>query len=153
MGDIVCKFGGTSLADADCVRRAVAIIEADPRRRFIVPSAPGKRNPEDKKITDLLYAWYSIAEQGLNPSEPRDMILARFRELAGELKVSIDLEGLLAEISAEVESSSSLSKDFMASRGEYLNGKLIAALLSAEFIDPSECVFLDEEGPHFARNL
>ena len=64
MGDIACKFGGSSLADAECVRRALDIIRKDPRRRFIVPSAPGKRSPDDKKITDLLYAWHGLARQG-----------------------------------------------------------------------------------------
>jgi len=144
VGDIVAKFGGTSLADADCIRRAVDIIDSDPRRRFIVPSAPGKRSPEDRKITDLLYAWHGIAQQGLNPAEPRDMILDRFRSLAKELAVTLDVEALLDEISEEVATSA--SPDFMASRGEYLNGKLMSALLGAEFVDPSECIFLNEEG-------
>ena len=54
MGSITAKFGGTSLASAAMVRQAAAIINREPRRRFIVPSAPGKRTPVDKKITDLL---------------------------------------------------------------------------------------------------
>ncbi|HQE82916.1 MAG TPA: aspartate kinase, partial [Candidatus Hydrogenedentes bacterium] len=70
MGFITCKFGGSSLADAACVRKAEAIIRSDPQRRYIVPSAPGKRTEEDKKITDLLYAWHSLAKQGLDVSQP-----------------------------------------------------------------------------------
>ena len=85
MKRITCKFGGTSLADAACIREVLAIIRANPDRRFIVASAPGKRTPDDKKITDLLYAWHSIARQGLDASEPRRIIEMRFTELAREL--------------------------------------------------------------------
>lgn len=144
MGDIVCKFGGTSLADAACIRRAAAIIQSDPRRRYIVPSAPGKRSPEDRKITDLLYAWHSIASQGLDPSEPRNLIKQRYSELVRDLGVDVDIEALLAEI--EAQEAEHPSPDFMASRGEYLNGRIIAALLGANFVDPAHAIRFNEEG-------
>lgn len=144
MGDIVCKFGGTSLADAECIRRAEAIIKADPRRRFIVPSAPGKRSPEDRKITDLLYAWHGIASQGLDASEPRNLIKQRYAQLVQELGVRVDIDALLAEI--EAEESAHPSPDFMASRGEYLNGRIIAALLGAAFVDPAQAIRFNEFG-------
>ncbi|HOH29880.1 MAG TPA: aspartate kinase, partial [Candidatus Hydrogenedentes bacterium] len=63
---ITCKFGGSSLADASCIRNAISIIKSNTARRYIVPSAPGKRHAEDKKITDLLYAWHGMARQGLD---------------------------------------------------------------------------------------
>ncbi len=144
MSAITCKFGGTSLADAACIREARAIIDANPERRFIVPSAPGKRTPDDRKITDLLYLWHNIALQGLDASEPRNIIADRFVELARELGVSFDIQPLLDEIAACVCDSE--SPDYMASRGEYLNGRLIAELLEATFVDPAECIKFDDTG-------
>ena len=144
MSGITCKFGGTSLADAACVRNVKDIIDADPQRRFIVPSAPGKRFPEDKKITDLLYAWFSIAREGLDPAEPAGIIAQRFRDLARELGVTFDIESHLAEIAAHAASYE--TPDYMASRGEYLNGRLLAEYLDATFIDPAECVFMRDSG-------
>ena len=71
---VVAKFGGSSVADAAQVRKIAAIIESDPRRRFIVVSAPGKRTPQDKKITDLLYLCHSLGEQGLDTAAPFALI-------------------------------------------------------------------------------
>ncbi len=144
MSRITCKFGGTSLADAACVRDVVAIIKSNPDRRFIVPSAPGKRTPDDKKITDLLYAWHGIARQGLDASEPKKMIEDRFLELARELGVSFDIAPLLEEIGAQAGAYE--APDFMASRGEYLNGRLVAEVLGAVFVDPAECVKFKSTG-------
>jgi aspartate kinase len=144
MKRITCKFGGTSLADAACIREVLAIIRANPDRRFIVASAPGKRTPEDKKITDLLYAWHSIARQGLDASEPRRIIEARFTELARELGVKFDIDHHLREIAAQAGAYE--APDFMASRGEYLNGRLIAEVLGAEFVDPAECIRFKASG-------
>lgn len=144
MGPVTCKFGGSSLADAACVRRAEAIIKGEPLRRFIVPSAPGKRCDSDKKITDLLYAWHELAETGLDASQPRDMIAERFGVLAGALGVDFDVQMHMDEISAE--GARHTEPDYMASRGEYLNGLLMAQLLGAAFVDPAECIYFDEEG-------
>jgi len=144
MGAITCKFGGSSLADAAGIRRAENIIRANPARRFIVPSAPGKRTPDDKKITDLLYAWHNLARQGLDATEPARIIGERFAELARELNVSFDVEGQLEEIARNIDRHE--EADYMASRGEYLNGRLIAELLGATFVEPAECVKFDEEG-------
>lgn len=144
MGDITSKFGGTSLADAAAIRRAADIVNANPARRFIVPSAPGKRNKEDRKVTDLLYAWHGIAIQGLDPSEPQSLIEDRFRELARELNIKFDIHSLLEEIAAQVQMHT--EPDFLASRGEYLNGRLMAELLDATFVDPAECIKFTEAG-------
>ncbi|MBN2308566.1 MAG: aspartate kinase [Candidatus Hydrogenedentes bacterium] len=144
MSAITCKFGGSSLADTQAFKRVSDIIAANPGRRFIVPSAPGKRRPDDKKITDLLYAWHSLATQGLDVSEPRGIIAARFEQLAVELKVDFNIhEHIEAIASAE---NASPGPDFMASRGEYLNGLLLAKLLEAEFVDAADFIKFDEEG-------
>jgi aspartate kinase len=141
---ITCKFGGTSLADASNIRIMESIVKSDPGRRFVVPSAPGKRFDTDKKVTDLLYAWHGIAAQGLDPAEPKRIIRQRFEELAAELAVAIDIAALLDEI--EARAGEDKTPDYMASRGEYLNGRLVAALLGAEFVDPAECIRFTNSG-------
>ncbi len=144
MQKITCKFGGSSLADAACFRKVEAIIRANPARRFIVPSAPGKRNDDDIKITDLLYTWHRLAMDGLDVSQPRDIIRQRFRELADALAISFDIDAALDTIDAQ--SRQWETPDFMASRGEYLNGLLMARFLGATFVEPAECIRFDEEG-------
>lgn len=144
MQRITCKFGGSSLADAGCICNAVSIVKANPARRFVVPSAPGKRSPEDKKITDLLYAWYNMARQGLDASEPRRIIEERFNGLASELKASFDVRPCLEDIARRAGVDE--TPDYMASRGEYLNGRLIAEVLGAAFVDPAECILFKEDG-------
>lgn len=144
MSRITCKFGGTSLADAKAIERAVKIIDANAHRRFIVPSAPGKRHGEDRKVTDLLYAWHNIAHQGLDASEPRNIIAERFRDLARDLQVDFPVDELLEEIGAE--GANYETPDFMASRGEFLNGQLLARVLDATFVDPADCVFFTSSG-------
>lgn len=144
MSSITCKFGGTSLADAGNIRQAEQIIRSDARRRFIVPSAPGKRHAEDKKITDLLYAWHSLILQDVDAPKPAQIIADRFEELARELGADLDVGSLLDEIAAQAAVEK--TADFMASRGEYLNGRLMATLLDATFVDPAECIKFDTEG-------
>lgn len=141
---VACKFGGTSLADANCVRRVIDIIRSDPARRWIVPSAPGKRDPKDRKITDLLYTWHTMALQGLDPSEPMNIIRDRFLELARELGVQFDVTSLLDEIAKRAGQDE--VPDYMASRGEYINGRLIAEVLGAVFVDPADCIRFDKTG-------
>ena len=104
-----------------------------------MPSAPGKRTPDDKKITDLLYAWHGIARQGLDASEPKKMIEDRFLELARELGVSFDIAPLLEEIGAQAGAYE--APDFMASRGEYLNGRLVAEVLTEGLGEAADLLF------------
>lgn len=138
MQNVTCKFGGTSLADAENIRVMAAIVGGNPARRFIVPSAPGKRFDTDKKVTDLLYAWHSIASQGLDASEPKRIIRERFTDLAVGLGVEFDVNQHLGEIESRLAEHP--AADFMASRGEYLNGRLIALFLNADFVDPAEFI-------------
>jgi aspartate kinase len=141
---ITCKFGGTSLADAASVRAAIDIVRGNPNRRFIVPSAPGKRTPDDIKITDLLLTWHALAQQGLDAAQPRDLVISRFEELAKELGVDFDVQVLIPDI--EESSAKHATPDYMASRGEYINGHLLAAALNATLVDPADCIKFDEEG-------
>lgn len=144
MSAITAKFGGSSLADAENIRRAIAIIDADSNRRFIVPSAPGKRHAKDIKITDLLYTWHSVGRQGLDPGQARDLIAERYRDLARDLGVDIDIDHHIATI--EAEGLEHAAPDYMASRGEYLNGLLISAAMGAKFVDPAGLIRFDAQG-------
>ena len=144
MPAITAKFGGTSLADAENIRRAIAIVQSNPDRRFVVPSAPGKRHAKDMKVTDLLYTWHSLGRQGLDPSQARDLIADRFRGLAHELGLELDIDHHIRVI--EEEGLEYTAPDFMASRGEYLNGLIMAAALGARFVDPASLIRFDELG-------
>lgn len=144
MGAITCKFGGTSLADAKAFRAVAEIVKNNPDRRFIVPSAPGKRKPDDKKITDLLYAWHGLVKQDLDPVQPRTIIAKRFEELAKELNIEFNVQDHLEHIANEAANYA--EPDYLASRGEYLSGQLLARLLGATFVDPAQCILFEDDG-------
>ena len=141
---IVCKFGGSSLASATQFRKVEAIVRADARRSIIVPSAPGKRDAKDAKITDLLYLCQHAASVDADFSATFAQIDERFLGIERELGLDA---GLAAELASLREGfASGISADHAASRGEYLSGRLLAALLDAEFVDPAECVVIGANG-------
>ncbi len=140
----VCKFGGSSVADVGQIHKITKIIHSNPERRFIVVSAPGKRNSNDKKITDLLYLCHNLAEQGLDINEPFHLVRERYLALARGLGLEMDLAAMLAEVEHEIKSGASV--DFVASRGEYLCARLIAAHLSAAFVDTADCIKFNNNG-------
>lgn len=144
MGIKVAKFGGTSLADASQICKVKAIIEADKERRYVVPSAPGKRTSDDKKITDLLYLCHATAKQGLPFEEVFDIISDRYLQIVADLQLGLDLKPHLRQIQQNIAGGA--SADYTASRGEYLNGLIMADLLGYEFIDAAEVIFFDEKG-------
>jgi aspartate kinase len=144
MTRIACKFGGSSLADASQFRKVRDIVDADPKRTLIVPSAPGKRSSSDAKLTDLLYLCQSSAALGTHFSEPFGLIRQRFTEIERELGVDAGMSGHLDKLDAEL--TRGVSKDYVASRGEYLNGLLLAAYLQAEFVDPQQFIVLSPNG-------
>lgn len=129
------KFGGSSLADAGQFRKAAEIVKADPDRRFVVASAPGKRFKEDIKITDMLYACYDKAAKGDDFTEDFSAIEKRFNEIVSELGLDLSLEKDFDRIKSSFEHMA--GRDYAASRGEYLNSKVLAAYLGFEFIDPA----------------
>ncbi len=144
MKTIVAKFGGSSLASAAQFRKVGAILAADPARRFVVASAPGKRDSGDTKVTDLLYRCYDAAAAGEDFAPVLDRIRARFSDIARELGVAFDLEGELAAVEGQLRAGP--RRDYMASRGEYLNSKLLAAWLGWPFLDAADCVRFTPEG-------
>lgn len=141
----VCKFGGSSLADGNNIRRAAEILRADETRRYVVVSAPGKRFSGDVKITDQLYECYrEAAETGscVNAFAP---VRRRFLSIVEELGLEhFDIASILDECERQIIANK--SADFTASRGEYLNARLIAALLGWDFVDAQEIIYFNERG-------
>ncbi len=144
MGIKVVKFGGSSLCDAEHFKKVKNIILSDPARCYVVPSAPGKRTPDDKKITDLLYECYHLVDINQPHEEVFEIVARRFREIAKELELSFDLESVLRETCHEIRKRR--SPDYAASRGEYLSGILLSEYLGWDFIDPVDVIKFDRRG-------
>jgi aspartate kinase len=144
MGIKVAKFGGTSLANSDQIKKVQKIISTDNERRYIVPSAPGKRNTSDRKITDLLYLCHTHVQQNLPVGDVFKIIADRYREIALDLGVAIDLDPQLEEVEKKILEGA--SADYAASRGEFLNGLILSALFNYDFVDPCEIIFFDKYG-------
>lgn len=140
----VAKFGGTSMADAHQFRRVRDILFSDPRRRFVVPSAPGKRFAGDTKVTDLLYACHKRAMNGEQFEDLFDRIRDRYLSIIEELDLKIDITAELDTIHHKI--SEKPNPDYTASRGEYLCGLLLASYLGWEFIDATEVIRFDRQG-------
>ncbi len=144
MGIIVAKFGGTSLADSSQMKKVKKIVEEDKRRRYIVPSAPGKRNSDDRKITDLLYLCHAHVQQNIPFEDVYKLIRERYTQIVADLGLTIDIEKYLEEV--KNETSKGASADYTASRGEYLNGLILAEYLGYEFIDPFDIIYFNQLG-------
>ncbi|MDR0477455.1 MAG: aspartate kinase [Desulfobulbaceae bacterium] len=154
MERIVVKFGGSSLADAGQFRKVKAIIEADQRRKIVVVSAPGKRHPDDEKITDLLYRCHKLAAAGGDFSKLLAIIRQRFAEIATDLALASPVPSALDELRTQL--TAGCDADFAASRGEYCCALLMAAYLGAEMIDPGLSVAIGGDGsvrPETYENL
>ena len=145
---IVVKFGGSSLASAKQFKKVADIIRADKGRKYVVPSAPGKRNDKDEKVTDLLYQCYDAASQGKSYKKILDKIRERYEEIIDGLHLNVNLDHEFQTI--EENFVAGIGRDYAASRGEYLNGILMAAYLGIPFIDAAEVVFFDEYGNFLA---
>ncbi|MBR1691501.1 MAG: aspartate kinase, partial [Lachnospiraceae bacterium] len=144
----VVKFGGSSLASARQFQKVGAIIRDDADRKFVVPSAPGKRDSGDTKVTDMLYATYAYAEQGHDFSKALKAIEARYQEIIDGLGLNLSLAEEFTVIAENFKKKA--GSDYAASRGEYLNGIIMANYLGYEFIDAAEVIFFDEDGNFLA---
>lgn len=142
--DIVCKFGGTSVADARMVEQVRQIVSAEPRRRFVVVSAPGKRTGDDQKITDLLLLCHQLADNDVDYSAPFDVIRRRFGELAAELGVPGAADAALNELAAGLNDGR--NADWVASRGEHINARILAAAFGGIFVETAEVIGIDRLG-------
>jgi aspartate kinase len=135
---IVAKFGGSSLADSEQFRKVKNIVLENEKRRYVVPSAPGKRFSKDYKITDLLYLCHAHAQNSISFDDVFRHIEERYTSLARELEIRIDIKRYLDEIKKKIEDGA--SADYTASRGEYLNGLILADYLDYEFVDAAEII-------------
>ena len=140
----VVKFGGSSLADAEHFRQVASIIKADPARRYVVPSAPGKRFKEDIKVTDMLYACYEKIRNHESVDEIYDQVKARYNGIIADLGLDFDISGELEYVKNAMLHSA--GRDYAASRGEYLNGLILSKYLGYSFIDAENVIFFKENG-------
>lgn len=140
----VVKFGGSSLASAEQFMKVGNIIRADETRKYVVPSAPGKRNSKDTKVTDMLYACYALADEGQDFRVQLMKIKDRYDSIINGLQLKITLDEEFKTISQKFKEKAGV--DYAASRGEYLNGIIMAAYLGYEFIDAATVIFFAEDG-------
>lgn len=136
----VVKFGGSSLASAEQFKKVGSIIREDEERKFVVPSAPGKRDDGDTKVTDMLYGCYALADADQDFRAELQAIRDRYRQIIDGLELPLSLEEEFAEI--ERMFLEKAGSDYAASRGEYLNGIIMAAYLGFTFVDASQVIFL-----------
>lgn len=139
MGITVCKFGGTSLADAGMFIRVKRILDSDPDRRYIVLSAPGKRFADDEKITDLLYRYH---QSQFSDDTILSRIFMRYARIRDALAPDFNLEAEFAQL----RGCAVISADFAASRGEYLCARLFSAFAEIPFVDAARLFILDTQG-------
>lgn len=140
----VVKFGGSSLASAEQFKKVADIIHADKERRFVVPSAPGKRFPKDIKVTDMLYGCYELAENGKDFKKELAAIAERYQEIIDGLSLTLSLKAEFQKIEEDFKKKAGVN--YAASRGEYLNGIIMAAYLGYTFIDAAEVIRFKENG-------
>ncbi|HTG74390.1 MAG TPA: aspartate kinase [Terriglobia bacterium] len=144
MGVKVAKFGGSSVADATQLHKVQAIVREDRERRIVVVSAPGKRTREDTKITDLLYRCHDCVGDRDTFDRAFQAIAERYRTIVRDLGLAVDIERDLAAVYDGMTRST--TSDFAASRGEYLNAKIVASLLDSEFVDAADVIRFDIGG-------
>jgi aspartate kinase len=140
----VLKFGGSSVADAEQIKKIRSIIEADPERRYVVVSAPGKRYSGDSKITDLLIMLNAVIENNI----PYEALLApikeRYTSIADDLGIDVDMDAEFKEIRKNIENG--CSGNYIVSRGEYLSAFMIAAYMGWAFLDTKDLILFDNRG-------
>ena len=140
----VVKFGGSSLADAAQFKKVADIIKADPARRFVVPSAPGKRSKEDTKVTDMLYRCYEMIRNHEDVDAYYVNVCDRYNGIIRDLGLDFDISGELEYVKNAMKHAS--GRDYAASRGEYLNGLILAKYLGFPFIDAESVIFFKDDG-------
>ncbi len=140
----VVKFGGSSLADAEQFKKVAAIVKADEKRRYVVASAPGKRFGDDIKVTDMLYECYKLVREKQSIDEAFNRIEVRYNQIISDLRLDFSLSKEFARIKMAIEHHA--GRDYIASRGEYLNAMILANYLGYDFIDAETGIFFDESG-------
>lgn len=140
----VVKFGGSSLADAKQFEKVASIVKADPDRRYVVASAPGKRCSDDIKVTDMLYDCYKLVAKKQSIDEAFAKIEDRYNQIIKDLGIDFSLDDEFQRIKMSIVHHA--GRDYVASRGEYLNSMILAKYLGYDFIDAETGIFFDESG-------
>ena len=141
---IITKFGGSSLADANQFKKVKDIMLSDSNRKYVIPSAPGKRHSKDSKITDLLYLCHAHVETGISLDDVFNHIKERYCNIVKDLSLDFDIEKHLNIVKKDLEDGA--SKDYAASRGEYLNGLILADYLGFKFVDAKDVIVFNVDG-------
>lgn len=141
---VLAKFGGTSVATAAQLLKVKAIINADPRRWVVVPSAPGKAHPKDIKVTDLLLLCHQLARENQDVTPQWSQVCARFDSIIAELDLDLDLGPILDAVQKKIEAGT--TRDYVASRGEAIHGHIVAALIGAEYVDAADVILFNRSG-------
>lgn len=149
MGIKVAKFGGSSVADALQIGKLRKIVEADENIKYVIVSAPGKRFADDSKITDLLYLCKTHIEHKIPYEQIFQVIYDRFTAVEADLGIDAGIRGELGVIKEEIEKGASV--DYIASRGEYLNAKIIAEYLGFAFVDAKDIVRFSDRGSFWRK--
>ncbi|KFX58975.1 aspartate kinase [Clostridium botulinum] len=144
MNTIITKFGGSSLADAEQFKKVKNIITSNKSRKFVIPSAPGKRNSKDSKITDLLYLCHAHINTGISLDDVFNHINDRYICIVNDLKLDLNIKSYLDLIKKDIENGA--SSDYAASRGEYLNAIILSNYLGFEFIDAKDVIKFNTDG-------
>ena len=141
---IVCKFGGTSLASSENIRKVRDIVKANEERRFVVVSAPGKRSKDDIKITDCLIECFNLSKKGECYANTLGIIKERFNGLKADLNVKCDLNEDFDKLEEAIKNHNDY--DYVVSRGEYFSARIISAFFGFKFVDASSLIVFDEDG-------
>ena len=141
---IVTKFGGSSLASDEQFKKVRSILELEPVRRYLVPSAPGKRTSDDEKVTDLLYLCHTLKNDGKPFADEFNKIRERYESIARGLHLKVDIASKLQEVEDGIASGK--SRMWCASRGEYLCGLLMADYLGWRFLDAADGIVFTDDG-------
>ena len=140
----VLKFGGSSLADAEHFRAVADIVKSEPNRRYVVASAPGKRFSSDTKVTDMLYKCYDLISKEEKYDELFSAIIERYNSIIRDLELDLDLTDIYEKIRLSLLHNA--GRDYLASRGEYLNAMILAKYLNFDFVDARKVIFFKEDG-------
>ena len=138
------KFGGTSLANAGQFRKVKQIIESDRSRRYVVVSAPGKRDEGDTKVTDMLLSAYESSQSPEQFNENFRAVEARFDSIISDLGLDLSLSDEYEKIKEMFRFRA--GRDYIVSRGEYLCARIMSVYLGFDFIDAENVVFFGEDG-------
>jgi len=156
---IVCKFGGSSVANSELIKQVGDIIKEDDRRNCIIVSAPGKVGKRKYKVTDMLYNLYfqthNVDDKAVEYTRIEDMstseILNEVKGIFSDISSGLGLDGstyqqCMSELEQSLANPDSTHHD-VASRGENFNARLIAEYLNADFVDAADLIYVTDKSP------